>query len=611
MHTLPSNSTGARLLARLQSMPGLNIRQHGEYLKMNSPLRPNSDSRDFKLTIKDDGEHGAWHDGPANKGGSLYELAQELGIEPGAPERAEAPTTTTKRAYTGLADYAQAHGVAADVFADAGWHETTHNGRPALRFPTASGDRWRYLDGDKPAYMNAHGYAATWYGLKRAIDMARRRGGPLCLCNGEASVVAAQHHGVPAAAITTGGERTLPEPLLAELLAAWDGPIAVALDCDSKGKEAAPKLAAQLRAAGRDAVAVDLGGSGGFDLADFTRLHEAESYAVLCELARRDKPRGKLIHNNELTKLPRPDYLIDGLLYRRAINVLYGAPGGGKSFHVLDCAAWVAQSENVVYVAAEAPGSYIERRNAWVAHNRRDIPGLYFWPEEVDACSLASVDAFIEEIAPLKPALVVFDTLAACIPTGDDSDASAVGQFLALCHRTIRECGAAAWAVHHTGKNGEYRGHSSLLGAADLFARFEDRDGLKVLSVEKNKQDKPIDPLRLRLLPVGESCVLIPDENFDVLRTTELTAQQMSIMEALTFKLFRERGASLAQLLTATPSATPKSLYSSLSVLLSKGHIEYTERGGNLRATDAGRMAFHRQYTRRPEPADDEREAVA
>jgi len=606
VQTLPTDSTAARLMARLESMPDLKIRNHGECLKMNSPLRNNSDSGDFKLTIRD-GEHGAWRDGPAGRGGSLYELAEQLGVEPG---HKPAEPVNTKRSYFGIEDYAHAHGVPIDAYTLAGWEETIHNGRPALQIPTTTGPRWRYLDGEKPAYINPPEYKATWYGLKRAVDMAARRGSPIILCNGEASVVAAQHHGVAAAAITTGGERTLPDALLAELRATWDGPIAVALDCDAKGKEAAPKLATQLRGAGYDAAVVNLGGSDGFDLADFCRLWGAESYAGLCELARNGKPKGKLLHNSDLARLPKPDYLIDGLLYRRGFNVLYGAPSAGKSFHVLDCAAGVAQYDTVIYVAAEDPGGYTGRVEAWKKHNRLDIPKLYFWPEEVNALDKAAVDAFIDDITPHKPALVIFDTLAASIPGGDDSDASAMGQFIAMCHRVRRECGAAAWAVHHTGKNGEYRGWSGLLGAADMFTRFEDRDGLRVLTVEKNKQDKPIDPLRMRLLSVDTglvdddgkpiiSCVLIPDENFDVLRTTELTPQQMSIMETLTYKLFADRGASTNQLQTALSGATPKSLYSSLSILIGKGYIECAS-GSLLRPTQIGREAWHRQYVRRP-----------
>lgn len=609
---LPSNSTAARVIARLEAMPKIDIRTRGaNQYKMNSPLRAGSDSGDFTLTITD-GEHGQYYDGPADKGGSLYELAQEIGVEAGA--RPLEPINT-KRSYISLGDYAQAHGVPAEVFSAAGWEETVHNARPALRIPTASGDRWRYLDGEKPSYMNASGYEACWYGLARAVDMARRRGGAVVLCNGEASVVAAQHHGVAAAAITTGGERTLPDGLLTELRAAWSGPIAVALDCDTKGREAAPKLAQQLRRASYDAKPIDLGGAAGFDLADFCRLHESESYAVLCELARTEPRKSKIIHASDLKRLPPPEWLVRGWIVKRGLNIIYGAPGTGKSTRVLDWCCNLAQSARVLYVAAEDAGGYAPRHDGWCKFFKQDTPGLMFWPEEVNALDPANVEAFIQEVRPLGVDLVVFDTLTRCIPGGSDADAVAMGLFIAMCDRVRRECGAAALVVHHTGKNGEYRGHSSLLGAADMFVRFEDKDDLKITTVEKAKNSAPIEPLKERFVEVATSMrdaesgqpittiVLVPDASVDPVHDRKMPAGQMKAMEVLCMRIFEGRGVSKQELGEAT-SLPRSSLYHTLSILRKRGYIEYISgKSSNLAPTSEGRAAFYRQYRGEQAPA--------
>ena len=222
----------------------------GQY-RFNSPSRAGSNSHAVRLTISDDGEHGAWNDHVSGDKGSLYQLADALGI----PRTMQpAATPTTKRGYADLDAYARAHYAPASAFLDAGWKATTtqcpetRQPRPALAFATATGPRYRFIDGKNPPFKSPTGYKACWYRLAEAI--ANAHDGVIILCNGEPSVIAAQHHNVPATCITGSGEKRLPDVLLAELRAAWTGAIVVALDSDTKGRAAAPGLVAQLQAAG-------------------------------------------------------------------------------------------------------------------------------------------------------------------------------------------------------------------------------------------------------------------------------------------------------------------------------------------------------------------------
>lgn len=193
---------------------------------------------------------------------------------------------TTKRSYTGLADYAQAHGVAADVFKSAGWAQTTHSNRPALIFKTNTGPRYRYFDGNSPPYWHKAGYRRCWYKLAEAAALAQQTGQPLVITNGEASTIVAQSFGLAAVAIAGGSEKpTIPDHLLTELQTVYTGPVVVALDCDQAGRGAAPKLAHFLTQAGYSARAVDLAlGDEGQDLADFCALHQAQAAARLLAL---------------------------------------------------------------------------------------------------------------------------------------------------------------------------------------------------------------------------------------------------------------------------------------------------------------------------------------
>lgn len=247
----------------------------GTQYRSNSPLRPGSNSHAFTITIED-GEHGAFEDKPTGEAGSLYTLAKQMGIE---VEGAERPAVAdTKRRYTHLADYAEAHGIPADVLQKAGWQEVTHQGRSALAFSTKGGTRYRYLDGELPVYKHDTGYQKCWYGLQRAVQIANDARQALVLCNGEISTVSAHHYGIAACCVTSG-EGAIPDALLDELRAVWTGDVLVAFDCDKTGREATAKVLAQLP----KAKSVDLGLGDKGDLSDFCMLNGQDSVVKLRE----------------------------------------------------------------------------------------------------------------------------------------------------------------------------------------------------------------------------------------------------------------------------------------------------------------------------------------
>ena len=229
-------TTGEQTLAKLAAHK---LKKAGaNEWRCNSPLRSGSDSGAFSLHIDDDGEHGTWHDHVSGESGSLYQLAERLGIE--VPK---AQAQETKRAYQSLADYVAAHYAPVEAFTAAGWQEGTHKDRPCLIYKVGGKLRYRYLDGnpDKAAYEWEPGGKPAWYGLKHAPDMAKGRA--LVLCNGEASTISAQHHGVPACA-WAGGEKKLPDHAITELKAAYTGPIIIAYDCDETGQRRVSGFAA-------------------------------------------------------------------------------------------------------------------------------------------------------------------------------------------------------------------------------------------------------------------------------------------------------------------------------------------------------------------------------
>lgn len=230
----------------------------------NCPYRSGSDSNGFVLTISD-GEHGAFADHAGGETGSLYRLAELMGIE--KPDKRIA-IQSTKVTIDSLVDYANRHYTKVSFFIEAGWHTETIRNRPVVTWQTQSGKRARYIDDKGGFTWVGENEGNCWYGLSKAVKRAYDMSKAIVLCNGEASTVAGQAHGIPAFC-GTGGEGSISDDMLKELKLAWKGQIYIALDCDSKGKAASDKVKTMLP----DAIVIDLGLSDKGDLADFCGLH--------------------------------------------------------------------------------------------------------------------------------------------------------------------------------------------------------------------------------------------------------------------------------------------------------------------------------------------------
>jgi hypothetical protein len=579
------------------------------HYRCNSPLRPGSNSQAFSL-ILEDGEHGAYFDhAHETDRGSLYELAIRLGITPSSPSLRQ-PIQSTKRVYGGLGDYAQAHGVTADIFSAAGWSEVTYQGRPALAFPTQTGTRYRFLDGEKPIYKNPPGYRRCWYGLERAVQQARETGQALVLCNGEASTVVGQHFGVAACAVTGGEKHKLPEDLLGELKATYQGRVLVAFDCLDQGAQAAPALAAQLNTAGFSARAVDLELGKGGDVADFCRLHETGAAAALAALPDVQitvlKPtpasRWQWIPADRLDTLPPIRWLIPNEIPEQALVVLFGQSGAGKSFVALDYSLRIAQEHPVLYIAAEGYAGYANRKIAWCTHHGLGSGQLYF-PEDNTVIALLDpqvVQDFIASVTPLHPRLIVFDTLAWCMTGGDENSTGDMQRLITHCRHIQTATGATILLVHHTGKSGaSERGSSALRGGADLMIEVTNDDDLITLSCSKSKETEGFDDRHLARVTIetrpGEtSCVWIPTTRVIHTKAGRLTRPQREVLETLNSPLFVEVGARFSQLADALPNISRSGLYKILNRLMDSrvGYITQGRRGEPFTITEAGQSAL-------------------
>lgn len=560
--------------------------------RCNSPLRPGADSHSFSLKLESDGEHGAWKDHVSGESGSLYDLAQRLHIS--LPDRTE--IQSTKRSYRDRAEYAEAHGVDDSVFEAAGWVQVTKDNRPALKFTTATGDRWRFLDGDKPYYKSITGYKRCWYGLTRAIDRVRS-GHPLVICNGEASTVIAQHYGL-AACCVPAGENALPEDLLSELLEKLPSgaTVLIAYDCLDKGEAASKQVESQLVGKGVAARAIDLRLSKGGDLADFCHLFGAsagDKIATMPPLAATGQRRGRLYTLADLKQLPKPTWLVPGEIPAQGLAVFYGRSGIGKTFVMLDYAHKVAREHNVVYAALEGKYGFSPRIDALNQFHKvkADDLKLRFWVDPLDLSDKASLECFIQQIQQWKPVMVIIDTLSRAIGMGDPNNPRDMGMFVTACETIQNAINGVVCLVHHTRKSdSQFSGSQVLFNSAETFIQISNSDGLIMIEADKVKDAEPFPRRYMKMVTISlddGSTVPVVHPAERVLQTAneKLYPNQLKILETIA-TVFPD-GAPVSDLCDVTEIGKG-SLLKTLATLRRLGFIDQNTPRSPYNITDSG-----------------------
>jgi len=290
-----------------------------------------------------------------------------------------------------------------------------------------------------------------------------------------------------------------------------------------------------------------------------------------------------LLSRSALRDLPDPEPLIDDVLDRGTVALLYGKWSTFKSFIALDWAASVATGRDwqgrqakvhrVLYVAAEGAFGLKGRVDAWETgwHTTIADRDLEILPRAVNLTNAADVGNLSALIDWNGYGLVVFDTLARCMVGADENSAKDCGEVVDALHR-LRERTpngrGVILGVHHTGKDGKtFRGSSVFEGGADtVYSTI--RDGaVVILDREKRKDGPQVDTHRLKLdLVEGTQSACI-----SVSRGVEPNDRAGTLLSHFRSH-FGGRGAFGTQLLES--SEMPKTtFYRALNDLLERGEL--------------------------------------
>ena len=215
----------------------------------------------------------------------------------------------------------------------------------------------------------------------------------------------------------------------------------------------------------------------------------------------RQPSRFRLLTPYELRELPRMAWVVQDVLPKEGIAVIYGDTKTGKSFLAIDLLYAIAEGRDwfgyqteavpATYIALEGQAGVSQRVHA--VGMRRGEPSESFRviaqdfslakPEDVDELG----DCLLQ--SGRRDGVVIIDTLARAAPGLDENSSKDMGLIINAANTLQKMIGGLVVLVHHTGKDGSKgpRGHSSFMAALDAAIRVDQKGKRRIWTLDKAK----------------------------------------------------------------------------------------------------------------------------
>jgi hypothetical protein len=273
---------------------------------------------------------------------------------------------------------------------------------------------------------------------------------------------------------------------------------------------------------------------------------------------------------SEVRNLPKPKYLIEGVMPMGGLFQVFGPTGEYKSFVMLDMLACIANglpwmghevtaAGPVAFVLGEGGYDAGVRVEAWMlAHpEASDERIVYSIEEQIDLLNDSAVEAIMEDLEEYRLThfaaepwrMIVFDTQADHMPSGDEDKAGDITRLKASIQRIAHATGAAVGLVHHTGhEKSRERGSSRQRQAMDVVMQVQSN---RIVN-EKQKGAAKFEPIPFTVDPFGDSIVVRG------LNTMSAAAEG--------FQAEVESGRAVVAYLAANPHASQRTLKNELKI---------------------------------------------
>ena len=192
------------------------------------------------------------------------------------------------------------------------------------------------------------------------------------------------------------------------------------------------------------------------------------------------------VDGNDFCGQPAPiSWLVKHWIQDKALVMVHGPSGGGKTFVVLDWMLHMAAGKpswfghkvkpaNVFYMAGEGHHGLRSRLAAW--KHKHDVKNFNTIRITKSGCDLNTAEGYLKAVTelrslPQKFQVIVIDTLHRFL-AGDENSAQDAKTMLDACAALMQEFDCTVILVHHTGVSEEAqhraRGSSAWRGALDI-----------------------------------------------------------------------------------------------------------------------------------------------
>jgi hypothetical protein len=292
--------------------------------------------------------------------------------------------------------------------------------------------------------------------------------------------------------------------------------------------------------------------------------------------------RDGLLTRDQLAELPKPEWLIQGILARHSYAVLSGRRSTYKSFLALDWALslatkrpWQGRSTERVrtlYVVGEGAFGLDQRVTAWERAWQLEVDPDWFvtYPQAVNLFKGGRVGELVQIIQDDDFGLVVFDTLRRMTSGADANSERDMGPVVDRIERVKRAtAGGSVLLVAHTDKgNNGTRGSSVIEDDADIVWRTDlDEEGRLKLRCSKMKDapDGAVLDLRGR---AAHGAVIIEAGTDDAGQPS--TESQIKVLDTLRFNF---PDGAYGGALRRVSGLTERTFYRAVAELMRAGHI--------------------------------------
>lgn len=268
----------------------------------------------------------------------------------------------------------------------------------------------------------------------------------------------------------------------------------------------------------------------------------------------------------DLPEDPEPEeQLVEGVIGRLAMSVLYGDSNSGKTFFGIALLAAVSEGATfmgrhtlrglVVYLATESPQSVRMRLQAHQQHHGKRVQNfaivqtpINLFDGSADAQAVVDLIRTLESDVGEKCELVICDTLSRMAAGANENSGEDMGTVIKHAEYIKREARVHVMLIHHSGKDQARgaRGWSGLRAAIDteIEVTVDEATGLRAAEITKQR-DIPGKGdrigFRLQTVEMGlgqwgklrTSCVVVPADAPPKARGKRLSEIAGAVIEAL------------------------------------------------------------------------------